>query len=209
MSSFNVNGINYQTITSTTVSVIDNPYPNSYSGNIVIPNIVSYDNTTYTITKIEDQAFYNCPDLISVDFSQCASLTILGNYVFQNSGIKTVKFPTNITNIGNYTFQNCPNLISVDFSQCASLTILGDYVFQNSGIKTVKFPTNITNIGNYTFQSFPNLEVLILSFSQIKFLEPNTFSNLNKLVYLDLHYNLIMQIDHKIFKDLKIKNYWV
>ena len=39
---------------------------NSYSGNIVIPETVTYSGVTYTVTSIERSAFYKCTGLTSV-----------------------------------------------------------------------------------------------------------------------------------------------
>lgn len=39
---------------------------NSYSGNIVIPETVTYSGVTYTVTSIGGGAFYKCTGLTSV-----------------------------------------------------------------------------------------------------------------------------------------------
>ena len=62
---FNVNGIYYSISNETnkTVGVAEN---NNYSGDIVIPSTVDYNGTTYSITSINRDAFYNCAGLKSI-----------------------------------------------------------------------------------------------------------------------------------------------
>ena len=40
--------------------------PNYYSGSIVIPETVNYDNVTYSVTSIGAKAFYKCSGLTSI-----------------------------------------------------------------------------------------------------------------------------------------------
>ena len=73
-------------------------YYDEYSGLVIIPETVDYFGTTYSVTSIGDQAFYNCSELTSIiipnsvtsigsrAFSDCKSLT----YVTFGSGIKTI-----------------------------------------------------------------------------------------------------------------------
>ena len=60
-SDFSVGGIYYAKTSSNTVGVArPSLYGNCYSGSVVIPETVYYRGTTYTVTSIEDRAFYNC-----------------------------------------------------------------------------------------------------------------------------------------------------
>ena len=60
-SDFSVDGIYYAKTSSNTVGVArPSLYGNCYSGSVIIPETVYYGGTTYTVTSIEDNAFYNC-----------------------------------------------------------------------------------------------------------------------------------------------------
>ena len=41
-------------------------YSNDYTGNVVIPSEVTYNNKTYSVTSIGENAFYGCYGLTSV-----------------------------------------------------------------------------------------------------------------------------------------------
>lgn len=70
------NGIKYKLYPSKTAEVLKN----NYSGDIVIPATVTYNNITYKVTSLGDYCFYNCRSLTSITLP--AGLTSLGDYCF-------------------------------------------------------------------------------------------------------------------------------
>ena len=77
---FEVDGI-YYNIDGNSVSVTcrDNSY-NSYSGDVVIPATVTYNDVVYNVTSIGSEAFYYCSGLTSVTIPQ--GVTSIGNAAF-------------------------------------------------------------------------------------------------------------------------------
>ena len=60
-----IDGIYYNLISKTkTAEVTSNP--NNYTGTIIIPEFVTYENTNYTVIRIGESAFWCCSKLISV-----------------------------------------------------------------------------------------------------------------------------------------------
>ena len=59
-----------------------------YSGEIVIPSTITVDGVTYTVNRIEGNAFS-------------------GSYITR------IELPASLTSIGDYAFNGCENLVSV------------------------------------------------------------------------------------------------
>ena len=85
--SFEVDGIYYY-ITNATNKTVEvtykgssySEYSNEYTGSVVIPESVTYNETTYSVTSIGDNAFYYCFGLTSVTIPN--SVTSIGSGAF-------------------------------------------------------------------------------------------------------------------------------
>ena len=96
---FEVDGIYYNITSSTDLAVAVtyggssyDYYSNEYSGAVTIPEAVTYNNNTYSVTSIGYAAFRGCSSLTSITLPE--SVTSIGNYAFQycsspNSGTDT------------------------------------------------------------------------------------------------------------------------
>ena len=110
---FEVDGIYYNITSSTdfTVAVtykgvyIDS-YNKEYSGEVTIPNKVTYKGKTYSVTLIGYGAFSSCSGLTSVVIPN--SVTSIGDRAFEGcSGLTSVVIPNSVTSIGVYAFYDC------------------------------------------------------------------------------------------------------
>lgn len=70
---FEVDGIYYNYLSSTTVEVTSRT--NGYSGEVSIPESVTYSGSTYNVTSIGDRAFQECYYLTSITIP--SSVTML------------------------------------------------------------------------------------------------------------------------------------
>lgn len=73
---FEVDGIYYNTLTATEVEV-DRGYG---TGKIEIPESVTYNDVSYTVTSIRNMAFYYRQELTSITIPN--SVTSIGDYAF-------------------------------------------------------------------------------------------------------------------------------
>ncbi len=134
---FTVGGIEYRVLTETeenyTVEVSDAYYAGS---NVVIPETVSYNSTTYTVKAIGDSSFYN-------------------------TSITSVRIPNTVTEIKNYAFQATRGLTELIIPD--SVTKIGESAFYKaSGLRSITLSQNITEIARDTFNQCTNLESVII-----------------------------------------------
>ena len=93
-----------------------------YIGNIVIPSIVTYDETDYRVTSVGDNAFKGAAWLGSVIIP--FGVISIGDQAFCNCGYSSsTNIPSSVIRIGSRAFEGCFN-ISVD-SLNSSLTSIG------------------------------------------------------------------------------------
>lgn len=121
-----VGGISYSVnTTNKTASVVSNYY-GAYSGNIIIPETIIYDNTTYSVTSIGEDAFDSCSGLTSVTIGN--SVKSIGEGAFRYcSGLTSVTIPNSVTFIGEDAFSDCSGLTSVTIGN--SVTSIGEIAF--------------------------------------------------------------------------------
>ena len=133
---FEVGGIYYDIISSSdlTVEVTHkgndySSYDDEYSGAVVIPQTVTYNSKTYSVTTIGEYTFYNCTGLTSVTIPN--SVTTIGYEAFYNcTGLTSVTIGNSVTTIGVSAFSGCTGLTSITIPN--SVTRIGEYAFYNT-----------------------------------------------------------------------------
>ena len=153
-------------------------YPDEYTGNVVIPESVTYNGTIYSVTSIGYGAFGGCTGLTSITIPN--SITSIGEKAFYGcSSFTSIEIPNSVTSIGNYAFGGCTGLTSVTignsvtsignsaFAYCTgltsvtipnSVTSIGDEAFWGcTGLTSVEIPNSVTSIGNYAFNDCTGL----------------------------------------------------
>ncbi len=129
---FLVDGIYYNVINDNEVEVTSTDSV-KYEGEVFIPETVDNDGTTYRVTRIGNDAFYNC-----------SALTLIG-------------IPEGVTEIGENGFAGCYKLENIDLPN--SLVKIGNWAFYGcTGFTTFHFPRNLAEIGYDTFQNCKNIE---------------------------------------------------
>ena len=182
---FEVEGI-YYTITDATNKTVEvtyrgsyyNSYDNEYTGSVVIPESVTYDGTTYSVTSIGEIAFRGCTGLTSITipnsvtsiehdaFAYCTgltsitipnSVTSIENYAFLGcKELTSITIPNSVTSIGNHTFDGCTELTSITIPN--SVTSIGNYAFLGcTGLTSITIPNSVTSIGNDAFNGCTGL----------------------------------------------------
>lgn len=156
---FTVDGICYEIIEeSQNVSVVAGT--STYSGDIVIPSTVTYNDNLYRVTTIGDNAFNGCTGLTSVTFPE--SLTTIDKRAFYNCIVlKSIILPESLTTLGEYAFFGCYGMTSAILPK--SLTTIPKGAFQScSGLTSVSLPDSLTTLGWYAFDGCEKLTSVTL-----------------------------------------------
>ncbi len=132
-----------------TAEVTSSRYWGSYSGDIVIPESVTYEDVTYNVTSIGYDAFRGCSGLTSITIPN--SVTSIGSSAFWGCrGLTSITIPNSVTSIGSYAFQYCSALTSVTIG--ISVTSIGSGAFEDcSGLTSITIPNSVTLIEQWAF----------------------------------------------------------
>lgn len=222
---FMVDGIAYNILSESTCEVTSYIVTNQnrYGGDITIPEQVTYEGVTRTVTQIGDDAFNECIRLTSVDIPN--SVTTIGDYAFAYSSkkLKNVNIGNSVTTIGYAAFYGCTSLTGIDipnsvttigcaaFEGCTSLasvnisssvTTIESRTFEGcTSLTSVEFPNSVTTIGSSTFHGCTSL-VSIDFPNTVTTIERSTFNGCTSLMGFDFP-NSVAVIGDYAFQDCK------
>ena len=118
----------YNITSDSTVAVTSGDYSGLTS--VIIPETVTYNGITYSVTSIGDMAFAG------------------------GSGLTSVTIPNSVTTIGWMAFDGCSGLTSITIPDGAT-TIGGQAFYYCSSLTSITIPNSVTSIGNYAFDDTP------------------------------------------------------
>ena len=162
---FEVDGINYR-ITDETAKSVEVASNTNYSGDVIIPSTVNYNDVTYSVTSIEANAFKSCTGLTSITISN--SVTSIGYDAFCGcSGLTSV-----VMDEGNSAYDSRDNCNAIIETATNDL-ILGckNTVIPNSvtriissafsgctGLTSITIPNSVKSIGSLAFYNCTGLK---------------------------------------------------
>ena len=130
-------------------------YSNEYTGNVVIPKSVTYNEKTYSVTSIGELAFYRCSGLTSITIPN--SVTSIGFDAFKYcTGLTSITIPFGVTSIDEEVFEGCSGLISITIHP--NITNIGKESFKGcTGLTSITIPNSVTNITPTAFSGCSGL----------------------------------------------------
>jgi hypothetical protein len=124
VTNFEVDGIRYHVLSSTDKTV--EVSRSDYSGDISIPEKVTYSDIEYTVTAIGDLAFEQCTSLASIELP--SSLTTIGDYAFCDcESLTSIEIPKSVKTIGKWAFSGCTSLTGLKIPELVTEIAFGTF----------------------------------------------------------------------------------
>ena len=118
---------------------------NYVSGDVVIPEVVSYNSTDYTVTSIDTEAFYYCINMTSIIIPN--TVTTIGTYAFSSChGLTSITIPNSVTIIEDRAFYDSYSLSTLIIEDGEETLTLGNYTANNTTGKGLFYDCPLTKL---------------------------------------------------------------
>ncbi len=130
----------------------------TYSGDIVVPETVTYEGVQYTVTAVDDYCFYRGTGITSVVLPN--TITYIGTSAFYRcTALKEIVIPDAVTTLGMYAFEYCEALEKAVVGK--GITTIDQEAFCFCyALSDVTLGENVSVIGKWSFYQCYALEHL-------------------------------------------------
>ena len=158
-----INGLSYEFDNGNKTATL--VYSGSYaslSGDIIIPDTITYNSVTYAVTAIHESCFKNCTNLTGVTIPK--TITYIGSISFYGTALNRVdindlsawcrtKFGSDMGNplcFAHHLYLDGEELTSLVVPD--SISAISDQAFQGcTGLTSVTFPSSAISVGDWAF----------------------------------------------------------
>lgn len=158
--SFTVGSLNYSVNDDgTSVTLTGHVDGQSATGTLTIPESVTYEETSYAVTKIDAYAFQNCSGFTG-DLVIPNSVTEIGERTFYYcTGFDgSLTIGENVTNIGHYAFAECSGITTLNYnainSNASNAYMDYGWIEFCHALHTLNIGENVQVIPDHAFNAF-------------------------------------------------------
>lgn len=153
--------LNYSEKTaSVTYNMVVSGNYETYSGDVVIPEKITYNGDEFVVTEIGPQAFLTSKNLTSVVIPETVT-RIQANAFGRCTGLTSIDIPNSVKKFGGFVFSGCTKLKTVHLGN--GIKELGGRIFQGcTKLESINLPEGLEAIDDYAFEvcrSLPSIEI--------------------------------------------------
>lgn len=168
-------------------------YYDDYSGNVIIPEEVTYMGRTRKVSRIGDYAFSRCNKLNSVTIPN--SITSIGVLIFTNCN-SLASISVEASNLKYDSRENCNGIIETETNKlicgCQNTTIpnsvtsIGESAFYYcNSLTSIVIPNSVINIGDKAFYYCRGLSSVVIG-NNVANIGERAFFNCTSLTSIDI-----------------------
>ena len=164
-----------------------------YTGDIRIPESVTYEGITYPVTRIGKNAFFSCREMTSITIPSSVN-TISEGALGECIGLTSLFIPNTVTKIGNNAFMNCSGLISIVVEEgnpnydsrnnCNAVIETATNTLLR-GCRNTVIPDDIEAFGGYSMSNLATFTIQTLP-STVKYIGQYAFLNCESITSLTI-----------------------
>ena len=133
-------------------------YTNEPSGDVVIPETITNNGTTYTVVAIGEMAFRYCKNITSIKLPE--TVTRIEDYAFTDcSGLEQINIPASVEYVGKHAFRRCVQLTEAPMGE--GVETINDYAYCNLNVETFVIPANVKTLGFAVFRYANKLKKVV------------------------------------------------
>ena len=161
---FTIDGINYKVDYDDSFAV--NVVSGDYSGDIIIPEQVVYDDNTFVVAGIEHSAFYFKEELTSIVLPN--TITAIPSEAFEyDKNLKNIQIGNNMQKIGFAAFLGCHSLTQIIIPD--SVKTISECCFEYcTSLETVIIGSGCKTIQSAAFGSCKKLKKVVMGENLVK-----------------------------------------
>ena len=157
----------------------ENPWESNYwegyekpQGSMTLPSTVNYEGETYTVTAIDDCAFFECDGLTGTLVIP-GSITDVGDHSFYAcTGLQAVELQEGVTTIWHRAFQSCSGIASITLPNTIT-TIFHEAFSDCSSLTSLYIPASLTTVYASVFTLEPSMETITVDENNPRFYSEN------------------------------------